>query len=191
MVNNIMIVGVGGQGSLLASKLLGHLLLSEGYDVKVSEVHGMSQRGGSVVTYVRFGDKVYSPVIDKGQADYIVSFELLEAARYVEFLKSDGRIVVNTQTIDPMPVIIGAAEYPENLVEKMGAKGFKVDAMDCLSLAEEAGSSKAVNLVLMGKLSQFFDEIPEEKWIKAIEECVPAKFVELNKKAFALGRAHK
>ena len=187
MVNNVMIVGVGGQGSLLASKLLGHLLLSEGYDVKVSEVHGMSQRGGSVVTYVRFGDKVYSPVIDRGQADYIVSFELLEAARYVEYLKPDGHIVVNTQTIDPMPVIIGAMEYPENLVEKMENKGFKVDAMDCLSLANEAGSSKAVNLVLMGKLSTFFD-IPEEKWIKAIEECVPAKFVELNKKAFALGR---
>ncbi|MDO4188453.1 MAG: indolepyruvate oxidoreductase subunit beta [Lachnospiraceae bacterium] len=189
MVKNVMIVGVGGQGSLLASKLLGHLLLSEGYDVKVSEVHGMSQRGGSVVTYVRFGDKVYSPVIDKGQADYIVSFELLEAARYVEFLKTDGHIVVNTQTIDPMPVIIGATEYPENLVEKMKDKGFKVDAMDCLSLANEAGSSKAVNLVLMGKLSTFFD-IPEEKWIKAIKECVPAKFVELNLKAFALGRAN-
>ena len=190
MVNNVMIVGVGGQGSLLASKLLGHLLLSEGYDVKVSEVHGMSQRGGSVVTYVRFGEKVYSPVIDKGQADYIVSFELLEAARYVEFLKPEGRIVVNTQKIDPMPVIIGAMEYPENLVEKMEAKGFTVNAMDCLSLANEAGSSKAVNLVLMGKLSTFFD-IPEEKWIKAIEECVPAKFVELNKKAFALGRESK
>jgi len=190
MVNNVMIVGVGGQGSLLASKLLGHLLLSEGYDVKVSEVHGMSQRGGSVVTYVRFGDKVYSPVIDKGQADYIVSFELLEAARYLEYLKSDGRVVVNTQTIDPMPVIIGAADYPENLVEKMNNMGFKVDAMDCLSLANEAGSSKAVNLVLMGKLSTFFD-IPEEKWIKAIEECVPAKFVELNKKAFELGRRAK
>ena len=187
MVKNVMIVGVGGQGSLLASKLLGHLLLSEGYDVKVSEVHGMSQRGGSVVTYVRFGDKVYSPVIDKGQADYIVSFELLEATRYVEFLKPDGHIVVNTQTIDPMPVIIGAAQYPENLVEKMKDKGFIVDAMDCLSLANEAGSSKAVNLVLMGKLSTFFD-IPEEKWIKAIEECVPAKFKELNLKAFSLGR---
>ena len=187
MVNNVMIVGVGGQGSLLASKLLGHLLLSEGYDVKVSEVHGMSQRGGSVVTYVRFGDKVYSPVIDRGQADYIVSFELLEAARYVEYLNPEGHVVVNTQTVDPMPVITGAAQYPNNLIDKMQAKGIKVDAMDCLSLAEEAGSSKAVNLVLMGRLSTFFD-IPEEKWIKAIEECVPAKFVELNKKAFALGR---
>lgn len=190
MTKNIMIVGVGGQGSLLASKLLGHLLLSEGYDVKVSEVHGMSQRGGSVVTYVGFGEKVYSPIIDKGEADFIVSFEKLEAARYVEYLRPDGRIVVNTQEIDPMPVIIGAAQYPENLIEKMEALGIKVDAMDCLSLAEEAGSSKAVNIVLMGRLSKYFD-IPVEKWQKAIEECVPAKFVELNHKAFALGRGEE
>ena len=188
MTKNIMIVGVGGQGSLLASKLLGHLLLSEGYDVKVSEVHGMSQRGGSVVTYVRFGDKVYSPIIDKGQADFIVSFEKLEAARYLEYLKTDGRIVVNTQEIDPMPVITGAAQYPADLVAKMEAAGAKVDAMDCLSLAEQAGSSKAVNIVLMGRLSRYFDEIPVEKWQKAIEECVPAKFLELNQKAFLLGR---
>ncbi len=187
MTKNVMIVGVGGQGSLLASKLLGYLLLNEGYDVKVSEVHGMSQRGGSVVTYVRFGEKVYSPVIDKGEADFIVSFEKLEAARYVEYLKKDGRIVVNTQQIDPMPVIIGAASYPENLIEKMQEKGIAVDAMDCLSLAEQAGSAKAVNLVLMGRLSRYFD-IPEEKWINAIEQCVPAKFVEMNKRAFALGR---
>lgn len=187
MTKNIMIVGVGGQGSLLASKLLGHLLLTEGYDVKVSEVHGMSQRGGSVVTYVRFGEKVYSPIIDKGEADFIVSFEKLEAARYIEYLKEDGRIVVNTQEIDPMPVIIGAAQYPENLIEKIENLGIAIDAMDCLSLANEAGSSKAVNIVLMGRLSKYFD-IPEEKWIKAIEDCVPAKFLELNKKAFALGR---
>lgn len=188
MTKNVMIVGVGGQGSLLASKLLGHLLLSEGYDVKVSEVHGMSQRGGSVVTYVRFGEKVYSPIIDKGEADFIVSFEKLEAARYVEFLKPDGRIVVNTQEIDPMPVITGAMEYPADLIAKMETKGITVDAMDCLSLAEEAGSAKAVNLVLMGRLSKYFD-IPEEKWLKAIEECVPSKFVDMNRKAFALGRS--
>ncbi len=188
MTKNIMIVGVGGQGSLLASKLLGYLLLSEGYDVKVSEVHGMSQRGGSVVTYVRFGEKVYSPIIDKGQADFIVSFEKLEAARYLEYLKEDGRIVVNTQEIDPMPVITGAAQYPEALVEKMEALGAKVDAMDCLSLAQQAGSAKAVNIVLMGRLSRYFDEIPVEKWQQAIRECVPAKFLELNQKAFLLGR---
>ena len=151
---NVMIVGVGGQGSLLASKLLGRLLLTRGYDVKVSEVHGMSQRGGSVVTYVRFGEKVYSPVIDEGEADFIVSFELLEAARWTRFLRKEGVIVTNTQQINPMPVIIGAAEYPQELVEKMTAEGFRVDALDALSLAEQAGSSKAVNLVLMGRLSK-------------------------------------
>ena len=184
---NVMIVGVGGQGSLLASKLLGKLLLTKGYDIKVSEVHGMSQRGGSVVTYVRFGDKVYSPVIDKGEADYIVSFELMEAARYTEFLKSGGKIVTNTQQINPMPVITGAAEYPENLAEKMRAVGIDVDAFDALKLAEEAGSSKAVNIVLMGHLSRYFDFTMEE-WIQAIEDSVPTKFLELNKKAFAMGR---
>lgn len=184
---NIMIVGVGGQGSLLASKLLGRLLLTRGYDIKVSEVHGMSQRGGSVVTYVRFGDKVYSPVIDKGQADYIVSFELLEAARWTEYLRPDGKIIVNTQQINPMPVIIGAAEYPQDLVGKMKAVGINVDAFDALSLAEQAGSSKAVNIVLMGHLSRNFD-FTEQEWMTAIEQSVPAKFLELNKKAFLMGR---
>ena len=187
MTKNIMIVGVGGQGSLLASKLLGHLLLTEGYDVKVSEVHGMSQRGGSVVTYVRFGERVCSPIIDRGEADFIVSFEQLEAARYVEYLRPDGRIVTNTQEINPMPVITGAAQYPEDLIGKMEALGIAVDAMDCLTLAEEAGSSKAVNIVLMGRLSRYFD-IPEEKWLSAVRDCVPAKFCELNLKAFALGK---
>ena len=184
---NVMIVGVGGQGSLLASKLLGRLLVSQGYDVKVSEVHGMSQRGGSVVTYVRYGDHVASPVIDKGEADFIVSFELLEAARWLPYLKPDGQIVTSTQQIDPMPVIMGAAAYPENLVEKMRATGAKVDAMDCLALAEQAGSSKAVNLVLMGRLSHYFD-MPEEAWQQAMESVVPPKFLELNKRAFALGK---
>ena len=183
---NIMIVGVGGQGSLLASKLLGHLLLTRGYDVKVSEVHGMSQRGGSVVTYVRYGDHVASPVIDEGEADFIVSFELLEAARWLPYLKTGGQIVTNTQQIDPMPVIIGAASYPDDLVEKMKAAGANVDAMDCLSLAEEAGSSRAVNLVLMGRLSKYFG-LPEEAWIEAIDAVVPEKVRELNKKAFYLG----
>ncbi|MBR5427471.1 MAG: indolepyruvate oxidoreductase subunit beta [Clostridia bacterium] len=184
---NIMIVGVGGQGSLLASKLLGHLLLTQGYDVKVSEVHGMSQRGGSVVTYVRCGDKVYSPVIDPGEADYIVSFELLEAARWLPYLKKDGVIVTNTQRIDPMPVITGAAEYPEGLVEKMRDAGAKVDALDCLALAEQAGSAKAVNIVLLGRLSHYFDA-PEEAWQASLEAIVPPKFLEMNKKAFALGQ---
>ena len=187
---NIMIVGVGGQGTLLASKLLGKLLLSKGYDVKVSEVHGMSQRGGSVVTYVRYGDKVYSPVIDKGEADVIVSFEMLEAARWVQYLKQDGVIITNTQQVNPMPVITGAQEYPEELAQKIKSLGIKLDALDALSLAEQAGSSKAVNIVLMGRLSKLFD-FTESEWLTAIEQSVPEKFLELNKKAFRLGREYE
>lgn len=185
---NIMIVGVGGQGTLLASKLLGHVLLCQGYDVKVSEVHGMSQRGGSVVTYVRFGERVYSPVIDKGEADIIVSFEKLEAARWLEYLKPGGQIIVNTQEVEPMPVIIGAAEYPEQLVEKMQAAGAKVDAKDFLAVAEAAGSAKAVNIALMGRLSTYFPEISDKEWQEALETCVPARFLELNRKAFEMGK---
>ena len=185
---NIMIVGVGGQGSLLASKLLGNMFLSAGYDVKVSEVHGMSQRGGSVVTYVRYGSCVNSPVIDLGEADMIISFELLEAARWVPYLKPGGKIITNLQQIDPMPVITGAAKYPEDLCGKMTAHGVDLDAFDALSLAEKAGSSKAVNSVLIGRLSKYYD-IPEAQWLASIEACVPAKFLELNKKAFALGRS--
>ena len=185
-VTSMMIVGVGGQGSLLASKLLGKLLTDEGFDVKVSEVHGMSQRGGSVVTYVRYGDKVYSPVISEGQADYIVSFEKLEAARHASCLKQGGRIIVNTQQIDPMPVITGAATYPETVLEELTEKGMDVTAVDALSLAKEAGSSKAVNIVLMGVLARSLS-IPKEKWISAIENTVAPKFAEMNKKAFALG----
>lgn len=184
---NIMIVGVGGQGTLLASKLLGRLLLTKGYDVKVSEVHGMSQRGGSVVTYVRYGEKVYSPVVDKGEADFIISFEMLEAARWVEYLKKGGTIVTNTQQINPMPVITGTAEYPENLSTKIAEKGINIEAFDALSLAEEAGTSKAVNLVLLGRISKYFD-FTDEEWMDAIEKSVPAKFLELNKKAFSLGK---
>ena len=183
---NIMIVGVGGQGSLLASKLLGHLLLKKGYDVKVSEVHGMSQRGGSVVTYVRYGEKVFSPIIDKGEADFIVSFEPLEAARWISYLKKDGCVVTNTVQTDPMTVITGAAEYPADIVSKISATGVKTDALNCLELAAQAGSVKAVNLVLLGRLSHYFD-FDKSDWEDAIEACVPAKFLELNKKAFDLG----
>ncbi len=184
---NIMIVGVGGQGTLLASKMLGYVLLSKGYDVKVSEVHGMSQRGGSVVTYVRYGEHVSSPVIDKGEADIIISFEELEAARWLEYLKPGGQIITNTQQVEPMPVITGAMEYPSDLIAKMEAKGVKVDAKDFLSLAEEAGNSKAVNICLMGRFSKYLSDISDELWQEAIEKNVPAKFLELNKKAFALG----
>ena len=187
MTNNIMIVGVGGQGTLLASKLLGRVLLEQGYDVKVSEVHGMSQRGGSVVTYVRYGERVNSPVIDKGEADFIVSFELLEAARWLPYLKPDGQIVTSTQRLEPMPVITGAAVYPDELVEKMRAAGAKVDALDCLALAEQAGSSKAVNIVLLGRLSHYFD-LPDEAWQRSLEAIVPPRLLEVNKRAFELGK---
>ena len=149
---SIMIVGVGGQGTLLASRILGSVLGTAGYEVKVSEVHGMSQRGGSVVTYIRYGEKVYSPVIEKGQADMIVSFEQLEAARYVSYLKKDGTIITNTQKISPMPVITGAAEYPDGIIDKI-LPGIELDA-----------------------------------WKKAVEKCVPAKVIEINEKAFDLGR---
>ena len=186
-VTNIMIVGVGGQGSLLASKLLGNLLTDEGYDVKVSEVHGMSQRGGSVVTYVRYGEKVYSPIIDKGEADFIVAFEKIEAARYAPFLKEGGKIIVNTQEIEPMPVITGAAEYPSNALDELSRLGIDVDQMDALDPSTKAGSVKAVNIVLMGRLSKYM-EIDENKWISAITKSVSHKFVEMNVKAFSLGR---
>lgn len=153
---SIMIVGVGGQGTLLASRILGSVLGKAGYEVKVSEVHGMSQRGGSVVTYIRYGEKVYSPVIEKGQADMIVSFEQLEAARYVSYLKKDGTIITNTQKISPMPVITGAAEYPDGIIDKIKAMGINIIAVDALSAAEKAGSARAVNVVLMGVLSRYF-----------------------------------
>ncbi len=182
---SVMIVGVGGQGTLLASRLLGNAVISEGYDVKVSEVHGMSQRGGSVMTYVRFGDEVNSPIIDKGEADLIIAFEQLEAARYLPYLKKGGKIIVNTQQIDPMPVVIGAAQYPEAIIEKLSAKA-DVTAVDALSLAVEAGNSKAVNVVLMGVVAKYMD-INKDVWEKVISETVPPKFKELNLKAFELG----
>ena len=188
MNKNIMIVGVGGQGSLLASKLLGNVVMASGYDVKVSEVHGMAQRGGSVVTYVKYSDdKVYSPVINEGEADMIISFELLEAARWLPYLKKGGTIVVNNQQISPMPVITGAAVYPENIADKLDAVVEDLIVVDALSLAEEAGSAKAVNVVLMGVASKNLG-FSEEAWQNALTACVPEKFLALNKKAFALGQ---
>ena len=188
MTTNVMIVGVGGQGSLLASKLLGQVLLDKGVQVKVSEVHGMSQRGGSVVTYVRFGDEVNSPIIDKGQADYIISFEKLEAARYMENLKLGGTVIVSDQQIDPMPVVTGAASYPENLAQKMKDAGANVDCFDALSLALKAGSAKSANIVLMGRFSTYCKDISKEEGLAALERCVKPQFLEMNKKAFDLGR---
>lgn len=184
---SIMIVGVGGQGSLLASRLLGNVLLAQGYDVKVSEVHGMSQRGGSVVTYVKYGDKVYSPVIEKGEADAVISFELLESARYLPYLKKGGKLITSTQQIDPMPVITGAVTYPENLVEKLENAGADVTAVDALSLAEQAGTAKASNVVLMGVLASKMD-FADELWQNALEKYVKPQFLEMNRKAFELGK---
>lgn len=186
MTYNIMIVGVGGQGTLLASRILGQALLDEGYDVKVSEVHGMSQRGGSVVTYVKYGDKVYSPTVEKGEADLILAFEQLEAARWLPYLKPEGKIIVNTQQMDPMPVITGTAEYPEHVIESIEKTGIQVIAEDALSLAVEAGSPKAVNVVLIGLMAKRM-QFNKEVWIHALKATVPEKFLEMNLKAFELG----
>ena len=192
---SIMIVGVGGQGSLLASRLLGNVLLAQGFDVKVSEVHGMSQRGGSVVTYVKYGDKVYSPVIEQGEADAVISFEQLEAARWLPYLKKGGHLITSTQKIDPMPVITGAMvglwgvriAYVYDIIKKISDLGVDITAVDALKLAEEAGNSKASNVVLMGVVSTKMD-FDDKLWQDAIEQCVPEKFLELNKKAFELGK---
>ena len=183
---SIMIVGVGGQGTLLASRLIGYVLVKKGLDVKLSEVHGMSQRGGSVVTYVKYGDKVFSPIVDKGEADYILSFEAVEGARYIGMLSKNGVLITNTKEIYPMPVITGAMTYPEDPTGKL-ADICNTKAIDALSLARQAGSEKAVNVVLMGVLSKFMPEIETSLWIEAIENLVKPKFVELNKKAFMLG----
>jgi indolepyruvate ferredoxin oxidoreductase beta subunit len=182
---NIMIVGVGGQGTLLASKLVGEVLVNNGYDVKVSEVHGMSQRGGSVCTYVRYGEKVASPLIDFGEADIILAFETLEAARYLPYLKKGGVLITADQQIDPMPVITGATAYPENLLEKLSEQEITLLSCDALSLAEQAGSAKTVNVVLLGLLAQQLP-FPAEDWQHAIETVVPARFREMNLKAFGL-----
>lgn len=186
MKRDIILSGVGGQGILSIAAVIGRAALEDGLHIKQAEVHGMSQRGGSVVTYVRYGEKVYSPIIDKGEADIVLSFELLEAARWAEYLKEGGVLLTNTQKVNPMPVITGAAEYPKALEEKLTALPIRLDAMDALGLALKAGSAKAVNLVLLGRLSRYF-HFTDEQWQDAIEKSVPAKFLELNKKAFALG----
>lgn len=185
MTKNIMIVGVGGQGTLLASRILGNTVINEGYDVKVSEVHGMSQRGGSVVTYVKYGEKIYSPIVDRGEADIILAFEMLEAYRALPYLKKGGKMIVNDQAIDPMPVIIGAMEYPENIKDKLADK-IDLLPVDALKLAKEAGNAKAVNVVLIGVMAKLTD-IPYENWIETIKTTVPPKFLDVNLKAFDLG----
>jgi indolepyruvate ferredoxin oxidoreductase beta subunit len=186
---NIMIVGVGGQGTLLASRILGNVALSQGLDVKVSEVHGMSQRGGSVVTYVKFGEKIHSPIIDKGEADIILAFELLEAYRALPWLKAGGKLIVNDQKINPMPVITGAADYPADIANTL-SECADTTVLNALALASEAGNIKAVNVVLIGVMAQNTD-IPFDVWTKAIQEIVPPKFLKVNQDAFVLGYHYK
>lgn len=183
---NIMIVGVGGQGTLLASRILGNVAVMQGYDVKVSEVHGMSQRGGSVVTYVKMGDKVYSPIIDKNEADILLAFEKLEALRWIDYLKKGGTLVMNDQEINPMPVITGKAKYPEDITGRLKSGGIALQSIDALKLAEECGNIKAMNVVLIGLLAKSTG-IAKEIWLKAIEEVIPAKLLDVNISAFETG----
>ncbi len=185
---NVLLVGVGGQGTILASKIITHVALAQGYDVKMSEIHGMAQRGGSVVTQVRMGEGVYSPVIEPGEADFVVAFEQLEAYRWAHFLKKDGTLIVNTQKIVPLTVLIGAANYPESILVDLKDRVERFIELDGLKLASEAGNVKATNVVLMGVLSKYM-EFPEEAWQNALVARIPAKLLELNKKAFASGVA--
>jgi indolepyruvate ferredoxin oxidoreductase beta subunit len=185
---NIMMVGVGGQGTLLASRILGNVAMKMSFDVKVSEVHGMAQRGGSVVTYVKMDKKVYSPLVEKGEADIILAFEELEALRWVEYLTNDGSYIINTQRIDPIPVILGKEKYPESIVEKINGAVNKTIAVDALPIARECGNIKAVNVVLLGVLAKVTG-IGKEIWIESIRETVPTKLQEINFKAFEAGYA--
>lgn len=182
---NIVICGVGGQGTLLASRILGHIAMEKGYDVKVSEVHGMSQRGGSVITYVRMGEKIYSPMIEQKGADFVLAFEELEALRDLTYLKEGGTLIVNAQKILPLPVIIGAALYPEHIIEQLRERA-NVVALDALPMAEAAGNARAVNTVLLGALAR---RLPFEKqlWLEALRACVPPRFIEANLAAFDSG----
>ncbi len=185
MTKNIMIVGVGGQGTLLTSRILGGVMQEAGYEVKLSEVHGMAQRGGSVVTYVRYGEKVAEPIVEEGQVDVLIAFEKLEALRYAHFLKKDGVIIANDQRIDPMPVVMGAAEYPENILENLG-KRYQVYFIDAMAKALELGNSRVFNNIVLGMAAKHM-QFTVEEWLGVIEKTVPPKTVEINKKAFMTG----
>lgn len=182
---NIMIVGVGGQGTLLTSRILGGIIRKAGYDVKLSEVHGMAQRGGSVVTYVRYGDKVYEPIVEEGQADVLIAFERLEAMRYAHFLKPDGVMIVNDQRMDPMPVVMGACEYPNDILNTL-EKDHKVISVDAMDEAKKLGNARVFNTVIIGLAAKNMD-FDKEQWLDVISETVPPKTVELNQKAFLVG----
>ena len=185
MTKNIMIVGVGGQGTLLTSRIIGKAALEQGFDVKISEVHGMAQRGGSVVTFVRYGEKVSEPVVEEGSADVVIAFERLEALRYAHFLKKDGVLVVNDCRIDPMTVVIGAKQYPENIIETL-RESHNVYAIDCGKIAKELGNSKVLNSVVLGYAAKHVG-FTKEAWIDMVKKTVPPKTVELNVKAFEAG----
>ena len=182
---NIMIVGVGGQGTLLTSRILGGITVENGYDVKLSEVHGMAQRGGSVVTYVRYGEKVTEPIVEEGQADVLIAFERLEALRYAHFLKKDGVIIVNDQRIDPMTVVTGLAEYPENIIENLSKK-HKVIAVNAMDEALKLGNSRVFNVIILGVAAKHMD-FEKDKWIEVIKATVPPKTVDINIAAFEKG----
>ena len=184
---NIMIVGVGGQGTLLTSRILGGITIKAGYDVKLSEVHGMAQRGGSVVTFVRYGEKVYEPIVEEGSADVLIAFERLEALRYAHFLKKDGVIIVNDQRIDPMTVVTGAATYPEGIIEKL-SKDHKVVAVDAMAEALKLGNSRVFNTIILGVAAKNMD-FDKESWINVIRDLVPPKTVDINLEAFETGYA--
>ncbi len=182
---NIMIVGVGGQGTLLTSRILGGIIMDAGYDVKLSEVHGMAQRGGSVVTFVRYGDKVAEPIVEEGQVDVLIAFERLEALRYAHFLKEDGVVIVNDWRIDPITVVTGVAEYPDNIIEDM-SKNHTVYSMNAMDEAVKLGNTKTFNVIILGLAAKYMD-FDKEAWLSIIEKTVPQKTIEMNKKAFLLG----
>ena len=185
ITKSIMIVGVGGQGTLLTSRILGGITQEAGYDVKLSEVHGMAQRGGSVVTFVRYGEKVAEPIVEEGQADVLIAFERLEALRYAHFLKKDGVLIINDWRIDPITVVTGVAEYPENIIGDLGKK-HKVYTINAMEEAIRIGNAKAFNVIVLGMAAKHMD-FSKEDWLKVIEKTVPSKTVEINKKAFLLG----
>jgi len=182
---NILLTGVGGQGILLASEVLSEVVLAAGLDVKKNEIHGMSQRGGSVVSHVRYGDKIYSSIIPEGEVDILFSFEMLETCRYLPLLRKDGRVIINTWKIAPPAVALGQQAYPENIVETISRR-YQTTVVDGLELALAAGNSKTVNTVLLGALSQLLG-FDQELWITALKKMVPARFLDINLKAFELG----
>ena len=182
---NIVIVGVGGQGTLLTSRVLGGLAVRRGFDVKLSEVHGMAQRGGSVVTFVRYGENVAEPIVEPGQADVLIAFERLEALRYAHFLKKDGVAIINDHQIDPITVLTGAADYPENIIENLSVR-HRIASVNATVLATQMGAPRAFNIVVLGLAARCLD-FSYDDWLSVIEEVVPPKTVEMNKKAFEAG----